>query len=90
MTRMDEAEAILYEERPLGQALDFLRVLWAINHGLATTSRYMKSKFGVTGRYGLVGLIDKRRCFVRDRRSDLRCPLLWQFRLLVAPRRLRR
>jgi MarR family transcriptional regulator, organic hydroperoxide resistance regulator len=43
-----------YETRPLGQALDFLRVLWAINHGLATTSRYMKSKFGVTGRQRLI------------------------------------
>src|ERR1051325_3866043 len=43
-----------YEERPLGQALDFLRVLWAINHGLATTSRYMKSKFGVTGQQRLI------------------------------------
>jgi MarR family transcriptional regulator, organic hydroperoxide resistance regulator len=43
-----------YEIRPLGQALDFLRVLWAINHGLATTSRYMKSKFGVTGRQRLI------------------------------------
>ena len=41
-------------ERPLGQALDFLRVLWAINHGLATTSRYMKSKHGVTGRQRLI------------------------------------
>ncbi len=43
-----------YEARPLGQALDFLRVLWAINHGLATTSRYMKSKYGVTGRQRLI------------------------------------
>ena len=43
-----------YEERPLGHALDFLRVLWAINHGLATTSRYMKSRFGVTGRQRLI------------------------------------
>jgi DNA-binding MarR family transcriptional regulator len=43
-----------YAERPLGQALDFLRVLWAINHGLATTSRYMKSRFGVTGRQRLI------------------------------------
>ena len=41
-------------ERPLGEALDFLRVLWAINHGLATTSRYMKSKHGVTGRQRLI------------------------------------
>ena len=43
-----------YETRTLGQALDFLRVLWAINHGLATTSRYMKSKYGVTGRQRLI------------------------------------
>jgi DNA-binding MarR family transcriptional regulator len=43
-----------YDGRPLGQALDFLRVLWAINHGLATTSRYMNSKHGVTGRQRLI------------------------------------
>ena len=43
-----------YETRPLGHALDFLRVLWAINHGLATTSRYMKSKYGITGRQRLI------------------------------------
>ncbi len=29
-------------------------MLWAINHGLATTSRYMKSKYGVTGRQRLI------------------------------------
>ena len=50
----DAAAAAPYESRPLGQALDFLRVLWAINHGLATTSRYMKSKYGVTGRQRLI------------------------------------
>lgn len=43
-----------YERRPLGDALDFLRLLWAINHGMATTSRHMKSKFGVTGRQWLI------------------------------------
>jgi DNA-binding MarR family transcriptional regulator len=53
MIRTDEP-IVEYRERPLGQALDFLRVLWAINHGLATTSRYMKSKFGVTGRQRLI------------------------------------
>src|SRR5215203_1953740 len=46
--------SVPYETRPLGQALDFLRVLWAINHGLATTSRYMKSKYGITGRQRLI------------------------------------
>ena len=53
-TRPDESPAAPYETRPLGQALDFLRALWAINHGIATTSRYMKSKFGVTGRQRLI------------------------------------
>jgi DNA-binding MarR family transcriptional regulator len=48
------SSSVPYEIRPLGQALDFLRVLWAINHGLATTSRYMKSKYGVTGRQRLI------------------------------------
>jgi DNA-binding MarR family transcriptional regulator len=50
----DTTAAVSYETRPLGHALDFLRVLWAINHGLATTSRYMKSKYGVTGRQRLI------------------------------------
>ena len=56
MTRPDNMTPLpnQYEERPLGQALDFLRVLWAINHGLATTSRYMKTRFGVTGRQRLI------------------------------------
>ena len=49
-----EEEQADYDKRPLGQALDFLRVLWAINHGLATTSRYMKSKYGITGRQRLI------------------------------------
>jgi DNA-binding MarR family transcriptional regulator len=53
MTRSNE-ETAHFQERPLGQALDFLRVVWALNHGLATTSRYMKSKFGVTGRQRLI------------------------------------
>jgi len=54
MTRPEDTTPAHYQERPLGQALDFLRVLWAINHGLATTSRYMKTKFGVTGRQRLI------------------------------------
>jgi DNA-binding MarR family transcriptional regulator len=38
----------------LGATLDFLRLLWAINHGLNTTSRKMQSEFGVTGQQRLV------------------------------------
>ena len=40
--------------RPLGATLDFLRLLWAINHGLNKTSRKMQSQFGVTGQQRLV------------------------------------
>jgi DNA-binding MarR family transcriptional regulator len=36
-------------ERPLGEVLEFLRVLWGVNHALESTSRRMKSQYGVTG-----------------------------------------
>ncbi len=39
---------------PLGSTLEFLRLLWAINHGLNKTSRRMQSEFGVTGQQRLV------------------------------------
>ena len=42
------------EDRPLGATLEFLRLLWAINHGLNKTSRKMQSQFGVTGQQRLV------------------------------------
>jgi MarR family transcriptional regulator, organic hydroperoxide resistance regulator len=41
-------------ERHLGAVLEFMRLLWAINHGLSKTSRKMQSKFGVTGQQRLV------------------------------------
>jgi MarR family transcriptional regulator, organic hydroperoxide resistance regulator len=41
-------------ERPLGDVLEFLRLLWAINHGLNTTSRRMQTQFGITGQQRLV------------------------------------
>ncbi len=41
-------------ERPLGATLEFLRLLWAINHGLNKTSRKMQTQFGVTGQQRLV------------------------------------
>jgi DNA-binding MarR family transcriptional regulator len=34
--------------------LDFMRLMWAINHGLDRASRGMQSKFGVTGPQRLV------------------------------------
>jgi DNA-binding MarR family transcriptional regulator len=33
----------------LGPALDFLRVIWAVDHSLQTTSRRMERTIGVTG-----------------------------------------
>jgi DNA-binding MarR family transcriptional regulator len=41
-------------DRSLGPTLEFLRLLWAINHGLNKTSRKMQSYFGVTGQQRLV------------------------------------
>jgi MarR family transcriptional regulator, organic hydroperoxide resistance regulator len=39
---------------PLGPVLDFMRLLWAINHVLATTSKRMKARFGITAPQRLV------------------------------------
>ncbi len=34
---------------PLGEVLDFMRLLWSIDHGLQTTSKRMEATLGVTG-----------------------------------------
>ena len=34
---------------PLGEVLDFMRLLWSIDHGLQTTSKRMEATIGVTG-----------------------------------------
>ena len=39
----------LTARRPLGSVLEFLRVLWGLNHALESTSRRMKARLGVTG-----------------------------------------
>lgn len=36
-------------QKPLGDVLEFLRTLWALNHALESTSRRMKRQLGVTG-----------------------------------------
>jgi DNA-binding MarR family transcriptional regulator len=46
--------ADLAADRPLGPVLDFMRLMWAINHGLDRASRGMQAKFGVTGPQRLV------------------------------------
>jgi MarR family transcriptional regulator, organic hydroperoxide resistance regulator len=39
---------------PLGDVLEFMRVLWALDHALNTTSKRMKTLLGVTGPQRLV------------------------------------
>jgi DNA-binding MarR family transcriptional regulator len=36
-------------DEPLGVALDFLRLLWAVDHGLQRRSKRMETELGVTG-----------------------------------------
>lgn len=36
-------------DRPLGEVLEFMRALWAVNHALETTSRRMRRQLGVSG-----------------------------------------
>lgn len=38
----------------LGSTLDFMRVLWAVHHGLQSSSKRMDRRFGVTGPQRLV------------------------------------
>lgn len=44
------------DEEPvlLGQTLDFMRLLWALDHGLQSVSKHMKKKLSVTGPQRLV------------------------------------
>jgi DNA-binding MarR family transcriptional regulator len=42
------------EREPLGSVLDFLRVLWAVDHGLQLRSKRMESVLGVTGMQRMV------------------------------------
>src|SRR5258705_7138033 len=39
---------------PLGAVLDFMRLLWAVDHALQSTSKRMESTFGLTGPQRLV------------------------------------
>jgi DNA-binding MarR family transcriptional regulator len=39
---------------PLGQVLGFMRLLWAVSHGLESTSKQMLAELGVTGPQRLV------------------------------------
>lgn len=39
---------------PLGESLEFIRLLWAIDHGLQRRSKWMAARLGVTGPQRLV------------------------------------
>jgi DNA-binding MarR family transcriptional regulator len=52
--RSPRAAAESIEDKPLGPVLDFMRLMWAINHRLDRTSRRMHTRFGVTGPQRLV------------------------------------
>src|SRR5713226_7752815 len=39
---------------PLGSVLDFMRLLWAVDHALQSASKRMESAFGMTGPQRLV------------------------------------
>jgi DNA-binding MarR family transcriptional regulator len=41
-------------EPPLGAVLDFMRLLWAVDHSLQSASKRMESTFGITGPQRLV------------------------------------
>ena len=50
--RRTERRRAVHDEvapRSLGPVLSFMRALWGVNHGLESTSRRMKSRFGVSG-----------------------------------------
>src|SRR5437660_7812237 len=42
------------KDPPLGGVLDFLRLLWAVDHALQSASKRMESNFGMTGLQRLV------------------------------------
>jgi len=60
MKDMDESSepSLEEQEKPrgpqLGDVLDFMRLLWAVDHGLQSTSKRMETTLGVTGPQRLV------------------------------------
>ena len=57
MKPIDEAGEPSSEEKkgpPLGEVLEFMRLLWAVDHGLQSTSKRMESTLGLTGPQRLV------------------------------------
>jgi DNA-binding MarR family transcriptional regulator len=50
----DEGSNDEEEEVRLGKVLDFMRLLWSVDHGLQSLSKRMDARFGVTGPQRLV------------------------------------
>jgi len=48
------APTALEDKAALGSALDFMRLLWAVDHGLQRRSKRMESELGVTGMQRIV------------------------------------
>lgn len=42
------------KEAPLGEVLDFMRLLWALDHALQSASKRMEAAYGITGPQRLV------------------------------------
>jgi DNA-binding MarR family transcriptional regulator len=51
---MSRRPSISDQKYPLDPVLDFLRLLWAIEHGLQRKSKWMEAELGVTGPQRLV------------------------------------
>ena len=54
MARRERADAAATADSPLGEVLDFMKLLWAVDHGLQRTSKRMAASLGVTGPQRLV------------------------------------
>ena len=52
--KVDEAEGDDDEQVRLGKVLDFMRLLWSVDHGLQSLSKRMDARLGVTGPQRLV------------------------------------
>ena len=50
----EQAEDGAEKGPPLGAVLDFMRLLWAVDHSLQSASKRMESSFGITGPQRLV------------------------------------
>jgi len=63
---------LIHSELPVGDAIDFLRLIWAVDHALQRRSKSMAATLGITGPQRLVIRItrDKIRESVYNNKSD--------------------